>query len=72
MKIFTKIPSSLLYLRKYTLYMAILCRYVRVGNLLGNLAITLPTTFTLTQPIKPDFPNLDDVRMDESQHTRVL
>ena len=30
---------------------------------------SVPTTFTLTQPIKPDFPTLDD---RESQHTRVL
>jgi len=35
---------------------------------------SVPTTFTLTQPIKPDFPTLDDGRMDKSQHqhTRVL
>ena len=33
---------------------------------------SVPTTLTLTQLIKPDFPTLDDGRMDESQHTRVL
>ena len=33
---------------------------------------SVPTTLTLTQPIKPDFPTLDDGRMDESQHARVL
>ena len=33
---------------------------------------SVPTMFTLTQPIKPNFPILDDGRMDESQHTRVL
>jgi len=33
---------------------------------------SVPTTLTLTQPIKPDFPTLDDGRMDKSQHTRAL
>ena len=33
---------------------------------------SVPTTFTLTQPIKPNFPILDDGRMDKSQHTRAL
>ena len=33
---------------------------------------SVPTTFTPTQPIKPDFPTLDDGRTDESPHTCEL